>query len=191
MCKDPSERVALVDMDGTVADYSGQMKADLARVRSPEEPWFDLWDPKRPDYIRNRMDLIKSQTNWWYKLPKLQLGFAVYEMLQSMGWNIHILTKGPARTTSAWSEKVRWCQKHLSDDVLVTVTQDKGLVYGRVLVDDYPEYMLRWLEWRPRGVGIMPISDTNRGFEHERVIIYDGHNDQEVWEALEIAYNRA
>tara|TARA_Y100000310_G_C20512920_1_gene729762 strand:+ start:436 stop:588 length:153 start_codon:yes stop_codon:yes gene_type:complete len=48
----------------------------------------------------------------------------------------------------------------------MTITEDKGIVYGKVLVDDYPCYIKRWLENRPRGLVIMPAHSYNRDFEH-------------------------
>ena len=32
-----SERIALIDMDGTIADYDGQMRRDLELMRGPGE----------------------------------------------------------------------------------------------------------------------------------------------------------
>ena len=85
----------------------------------------------------------------------------------------------------AWGEKLEWCRLHLPEDVQVTLTEDKGLVYGRVLVDDWPPYVLRWLEWRKRGLVIMPAREWNEGFEHRQVIRYvAGQNDAEVLQAL-------
>jgi hypothetical protein len=62
----------------------------------------------------------------------------------------------------------------------VTITHDKGLVYGAVLVDDWPDYILKWLEHRPRGLVIMPAHDHNAGFTHHNVVRYDGTNIDEV-----------
>lgn len=184
------EKVALVDMDNTLVDYAGQMRADLAALAAPsEDPWDDF-DPATPGYVRRRSDAIKSRPGWWLNLPNFQLGHDVLAMLQDVGFDTHVLTKGPHRTTSAWSEKVEWCRNNLPADTKVTVTEDKGLFYGRVLVDDYPEYLERWLEWRPRGLGIMPAHPYNADFRHERVVRYDGTNMGEVVAALQAAFDR-
>jgi hypothetical protein len=55
-------------------------------------------------------------------------------------------------------------------DAQVTITQDKGLVYGKVLFDDWPGYITRWLEWRPRGLVLMLDHSWNQGFQHDNVI---------------------
>lgn len=69
---------------------------------------------------------------------------------------------------------------------------DKGLFYGTVLVDDYPEYMKRWLAWRPRGLGIVPTHPHNADFSHPNVVIYDGSDlaFQRVRKALLAAFQR-
>jgi len=62
--------------------------------------------------------------------------------------------------------------------VQVTLTEDKGLVYGKVLVDDWPPYIERWLTWRPRGLVIMPARRWNATFTHPQVLRYEfGRND--------------
>lgn len=184
------EKVALIDMDGTLVDYSGQMAADLAAMAAPGDPRWKPWDDETPDWVKRRADLVKRQPGWWLNLPDLTLGHHVLRWCQVIGFDIHVLTKGPYKTTPAWSEKVEWCRNRFGHDVKVTITEDKGLVYGRVLVDDYPDYMTRWLEWRPRGLGIMPLNEFNQGFRHERVILYDGTNADEVQAALQAAFDR-
>ena len=57
--------------------------------------------------------------------------------------------------------KVRWVEKHLGD-IDCTITRDKGLVYGKILVDDYSGYIKDWLDFRPRGLVIMPANDYNK-----------------------------
>lgn len=188
-----SGKVALVDMDGTLVDYVGQAERDLALLATPEESAVDLaqlWRDGVPDYIQRRMDLIKQQAGWWRNLPDLELGHNVLGMLTEIGFDLHVLTKGPYRTTTAWTEKVQWCRARLPEDAKVTITEDKSLVYGRVLVDDYPDYMTAWLEWRPRGLGIMPKNKSNANFRHERVILYDGTNTDEVRAALQASFDR-
>ena len=55
---------------------------------------------------------------------------------------------------------------------------DKGLVYGKMLVDDHPEYVLRWLKWRKRGFVIMPDQPWNQGFEHDQLYRYVGNREE-------------
>jgi 5'-nucleotidase len=169
--------VALVDMDGTLADYTGELNRRLGLMRSPHEPELPqsgfAWDGE-PEYIKERMQVIKGNPGFWTKLPPLTDGFEVLDAIQSIGYSIHILTKGPRYAPIGWMEKLTWCEQHIKHPHDITITMDKGLVYGRVLVDDYPEYALRWLKWRKRGTVIMPDRPWNQGFKHPQVYRYTG-----------------
>lgn len=181
--------IALVDMDGTLADYSGAMTRDLTILASPcciwglESPPVDPGDLDKIPHMKARMDLIKNQPDWWFNLARLEGGFKIVDMLKREGYKIHVLTKGPKRNVSAWTEKVRWVQKHLPN-TNITITHDKGLVYGRVLVDDWPSYIEAWLKFRPRGLVIMPDQPWNKDFSHPQVIRFDGNNYLEVYSKL-------
>jgi len=177
-----AELVALVDMDGTLCDYQGAMVRDLERLRGPSEPPLGAaWDEP---WMRARQDLIRSQPGWWLRLERWRPGFDVLAELRALEFELHVLTKGPANSTNAWAEKLQWCQQHVPD-ARVTVTMDKGLVYGKVLVDDWPEYIHRWLMWRPRGLVIVPAQPWNEGFCHANAVRYDGTNLAEVKARLE------
>lgn len=171
--------VALVDMDGTLCDYYGQLTRDLEALRSPADPPPDADAP----WQRAREAAIRRQPGWWRGLPRLPLGFDVLTELQALRFEVHVLTKGPVSAPSAWTEKLEWCQQHLPG-VPVTITMDKGLVYGKVLVDDYPPYVLRWLTWRPRGLVVMPAQPWNADFTHPSVLRYDGSDLEAVRVAL-------
>ena len=126
--------IALFDMDGTLVDLSGQLAADLAPLAAPEEARGGLWDDH--PHVMARMHLIKSQPGWWERLPRLQLGFDVLAVAEALDFDIHVLTKGPIDHTDAWKEKVLWCRRELDDAAKIHVTEDKSVVYGKVLVDE-------------------------------------------------------
>jgi hypothetical protein len=179
------ERIALFDMDGTLCDYESRLIADLNDLNSPQEQYIDrVPDDDAPLYLRKRVDLIRSSVEWWATLPKFQLGFDIWELTNDLGFRRMILTAGPKRNPNAWSGKKIWIDGNLGTNTDITITRDKDLVYGKVLVDDWPDYILRWLEWRPRGLVIMPASKTNENFKHEQVIRYTGHNLAQVEDAL-------
>ena len=185
-----SKPVGLVDIDGTLADYDGAMEKDLELLRSPnEEKYTTGLHKKHPPHIWNRMELIKSRGEWWENLPTLKAGFTLLHELKELDFYISILTQGPKDNPIAWSHKVAWCKKNVPD-LDITITRRKGLVYGRVLVDDYPEYISQWLEWRPRGLVIMPAQPWNVDFKHSNIIRYDQTNLIEVREALTEARSR-
>jgi 5'-nucleotidase len=164
--------IALVDMDGTVADYDKGLRTAMEALRSPEEtgPTVIHSHTKKdwPAHYRNRVNMIRSQVGWWKNLGTLADGFQIVQMLKDLEFEIHVLTKGPEQSVNAFSEKVCWCQKHLPG-VPVTLTEKKALVYGRVLVDDWPPYIEPWLKARPRGIVILPDRPWNTGFTHHNV----------------------
>lgn len=178
------DKIILFDMDCTLCDYKLAMSESMDKMKSPEEPTFDYGHDDVPDYIKERMDLVKSSVEWWTKIPRLQLGFDIWSIAIEFNLRRMILTQGPRKSQNAWTGKKIWIDENLGSNTEMTITRDKGLVYGKILVDDWPEYITNWLEWRPRGLVIMPASDHNIGFNHSQVIRYDGTNYREVREAI-------
>lgn len=190
-----NEKIALFDMDNTLCDFQGQIIEDLNRLRGPDEPEVANLD-NLPEYLEERMSVIKIVPGWWRNLPRLQDGFRLLSAAIEIGFIPHILTKGPVRTVSAWTEKVEWCRSYIDQlgytkqPIDITITQRKGLVYGTVLVDDWPPYIEQWLKWRRRGLVVMPARDYNAGFRHPQVIRYNDDNFEEVVEQMRKAYLR-
>jgi 5'-nucleotidase len=180
------ENIALFDMDGTLCDYDKGLFNSLEKLRFPEEPVLlpPITDDC-PSYIKARAELIKSSEIWWANLPRFQLGFDILNVAKELGYREMILTQGPRRNPYSWSGKKIWIDKNLGPDVDITITRDKGLVYGKILVDDFPAYVEKWLQWRPRGLVIMPAGKQNENFKHSQVIRYDGSNLEEVTAAME------
>ena len=170
--------IALVDMDSTLCDYEGAMNKKIKEIIGEDAVWID------PKY-KGVISLIKSQPGFWRDLEPIRSGFKVVNLLQENGFQVNVLTKGPYKTPSAWSEKVEWCRHHLPG-VPVTITENKGLIYGRILVDDWPPYCEQWLEWRPRGLVLMPAYPYNKDFDKQ----YPGqviHINENNWDDIESA----
>ena len=185
------DNIALFDMDGTLCDFEKSLYEDLEKIRSPKEKSYrpPIKDDM-PEYIKKRASLITSSEDWWANLPKFQLGWDILDATKSLEYRIMILTQGPRRNPSSWSGKKIWIDKNLGEDVEITITRDKGLVYGKILVDDYPPYIEKWIRWRPRGLVIMPASESNKNFKHNQVIRYEGKNFQYVYNAMTAAKER-
>jgi|GEM_PF-566221 len=194
MTEKNNDNIILFDMDGTLCDYDKAIVRDYNKLKSPGDPEYAPFKEQieNTSYLKDRIRLIRNQPGWWANLEKYKPGFDVLEIAMELGFAIHILTKGPKSSTNAWAEKVEWVRKNMPDakDVNITISDDKGLLYGKVLVDDWPEYVERWLENRHRGLVIMPLHPWNRDFKHERVIHYNGKNLNEVRKALELAFKR-
>lgn len=184
------ENVALFDMDGTLCDYDGQVLRDLERLRGDSEPYPTGSIRKMPDYIKSRIDAISATSEWWEKLPKLELGWEILKVAQELQYRIMILSQAPVDNSEAWSGKIKWLQKNLPN-VDMTLTRDKGLVYGKILVDDYPKYISSWLTWKRNGFVIMPANESNANFKHKQVVRYDGSNIEEVKEAMKMRIEEA
>jgi 5'-nucleotidase len=180
------ESVALFDLDGTLADFDGAMTRGMRALAGPDEPiWTSANEQNEPSYLTARRRLVKQIPGFWSGLPQIQDGFTVLDMARELDFRIMVLSRGPRTNAVAWGEKLEWCRINLPEEVQVTLTEDKGLVYGRVLVDDWPAYILRWLEWRKRGLVIMPNRDWNQGFSHPQVVRYTmGQNDTKVRQML-------
>ncbi len=197
---EPSKPIALFDMDGTIADYVSAMKRDMESLRSPDEPEtaeVNLWDVN-VKHIKARKETIEKTHGWWRNLEPIPVGIEVMKIAQELGFEIRILTKGPKAVPQAWAEKLEWCQHHLGKKIQVTITRDKGTVYGRVLVDDYWPFMEGWLKHRPNGLGLMPgaskelmpADDRKKAVDHPRVAFFDSNILEQVEENLILARNR-
>jgi len=183
------EKIALFDMDGTLCDYEKGLEESMIKLRAPMEPEYSgVPHDNAPDYLRARADIIRINPEWWANLPKFQLGFDIWDLTEKLGYRRMILTQGPKRNPNAWTGKKLWIDRNLGQTVDITITRDKGLVYGKILVDDWPEYIDRWLKWRPRGLVIMPANKANGDYKHPQVIRYDGSNFIEVVDALKALY---
>ncbi|MFN3201976.1 MAG: 5' nucleotidase, NT5C type [Bradymonadia bacterium] len=177
-----SDPIALIDLDGTLADYDGAMRRELAKLCSDEELAIMQAAPNlhalehEGAHWEARMDLIKRLPGWWFGLARLEQNFALVEVMRRLDFDLHILTKGPWAKGLAWAEKVEWCQEHIPDaEVHITGSRTgKGMVYGKVLFDDYPPYVESWLKWRHRGLAILPAQPWNEGFTHDNAIRWDG-----------------
>lgn len=192
-----SDNTALIDLDGTVADHHNAVAHGQRLLRSPDEPSYkDRYEGGvEPDYIASRRKLIQAQPGFWRNLRPIPMGFEVVDDIRNAGFNLHVLTKGPAKDAKAWGEKVDWAREHLPD-VPVTVASDKSLVYGKILFDDFSPYFKRWLAVRPRGLVICLAQLWNEDFrvggpeEHPNVLRYDGTNRDALRARLKRAFDR-
>ena len=167
-------KIALFDMDGVLVDYHETLVKDMKKLMSPKEKMINIMNNKRrPDYIEARKQLIISRPEWWINLPPLDMGISLLKFCEKIGFEIGILTKGPTKSTVAWSAKVDWIKKNLGYLPEMVITTDKSLVYGRVLVDDYPEYALSWLKHRPRGLVLMPKNKVTSKLKNKNILTYE------------------
>jgi 5'-nucleotidase len=187
------DNIGQFDLDGSLADYEGQMQFDMEAMQGPTEPPFDvsmLWGKNAPEHLKQRERAIKRQPGWWANLLPIKEGLYVYNVAKRMGFDNRVLTRGPQSNPHAWKEKVEWCQKNLGPDASITITRDKSTAYGKFLYDDFPPYMLKWLANRPRGLGIMPANRHNEGFSHPQVFRWDGQDIPRLERVLQSCFDR-
>ncbi len=192
------DKIALFDLDGTLADYDEAMERGLMEISLEPLP-EDYHKASAGGVWRARVELVRARSGWWEGLESIRAGMELLEYCAGMGFRVHILTQAPKESPAAWGEKVAWCERHIAPvvpDYTISVTRGgKGIHYGRVLVDDWPGFMNEWLENRPRGLGLMPATKHNVDFSHPQVIRYDPNpgvwNSRELLERLYLAFNRA
>lgn len=186
-----ADRIALYDLDGTLADYDTAMRAQMDRLRAPEEPevYARYITGTEPPHLKARRVLIQNVPGFWRSLKPLEVGFDIVQAAGRIGFKPHVLTKGPGSSPGAWGEKLQWVQEFVPNADL-TISQDKSLVYGRVLVDDYPPYFLSWLAVRPRGLVICVAQPWNKDIRHPNLLRYDGSNKDAMTAALQHAFDR-
>lgn len=141
--------LALLDMDGTLADYDASIRDAMFSNRELQALGLD-----------KARHLISAQPGFFLNLNPMPDGFLIMEGLRALGFSFHVATKGPRSKPLAWTEKLLWCDKYLPG-IPVTITSDKSLIRGDVLVDDWPPYVEAWLHANPNGLAIMPLRSYN------------------------------
>lgn len=170
--------VALLDLDNTIVDYSKAMSHSLNELASPAEKKLKAISPSSaiPPYLKARRNLILRQPGWWQNLPRFELGFLILRELKAFGFTVHVVTKGPWKHLNAWTEKAQWCRTHIPE-IPVTITQEKSLIYGRVLVDDWAPYYEPWLKVRTRGLVVVPAQPWNLKAAGPGILRFTGTKD--------------
>jgi len=89
---------ALIDLDGTTADYDTALKEGLKPLWGPNEERVDLhgW---HPPHIRARIELIRKQPGWWKTLKPIKKGFEIIELLRNHNFRLMVRKKSGATIT--------------------------------------------------------------------------------------------
>lgn len=195
--KQIDSKVALLDLDGSLADYHSAMNERMRRLQSPNEPQYEGRDPseQEPSHIEARRKLIQQSPGFWRDLEPIPAGMKLVEVMRQIGYELHVLSKGPQGAPNAWGEKLSWSQQHVPD-ASITLAHTKSMVYGRVLYDDFAPYFEPWLRHRPRGLVICLAQHWNKEYArggclyHPQVLRYDVTNLDEAKERLQEAFDR-
>lgn len=182
-----TQPIALVDLDGTLCNCREVILERLEELRGPNDNPEDELKFEPPPHILARQRIIMSSPGFWRNLKPIPSGLQLVNLLVELKFKTHVCTKGPRYNASAWAEKFEWCRIHVPD-LSVIVSEDKSLIYGDVLVDDWPPYISLWRQRCPKGFVILPTQPWNEDIkvEHlENSIRYDGTNFAEVRTLLE------
>jgi len=184
-----NDKIALFDMDGTLADFVKGMQDGMKPLEGPGENWdYDNYDQDNElAFMKARRRLVKNRPGFWRELPPYFPGFQLLTMAAEIGFRIMVFTKVPMRQPSAAAEKIEWCHRTL-DPLLghegydMALVSNKGFTYGRILVDDWPPYINAWMKHRPRGKVIMPAHKYNQGHYqgNSNVVRFTGAMDSYV-----------
>ncbi len=170
-------KIALFDMDGVLFGYAQRLAEEINKIKHPSEPIYTYGDfgGNNPDFMENRRALITKSGDFWENLDKLADGMFILNTCIEIGFTPHILTKGPYTKPEAWSHKLKCIHKNLSqvEQIGVNMVTSKGYTYGRILVDDWPEFCYDWLKNRPRGTVIMPARPWNKDVNHPQIVRLD------------------
>jgi 5'(3')-deoxyribonucleotidase len=156
-------------------------------LRGPYEDATQETVHNPPPYIEARRRLMLSAPGFWRNLKPLALGFQLFKVFVELNFDIYVVTKGPSGSTQAWAKKVEWCRQHVPDAQIV-IADDKSIVGGNVLVEDWPPYIESWLHRWPRGFVIVPARSWNIDIEarfYGMAIRYDGRNLEILRQRLE------
>ena len=179
--------IALVDLDGTLCNFSEAILERLIELRGPNDDPDDELKLEPPPYILARQRIIMSTSGFWRNLKPIPAGLQLVSLLVELEFNTHVFTKGPSDNPSAWAEKFEWCRLHVPE-LRVIMTEDKSLVNGDVLVEDWPPYIIQWRRRCPKGFVIIPAQPWNEDAKVEQLenaIRYNGTNLTEVRTFLE------
>jgi 5'(3')-deoxyribonucleotidase len=161
-----AEPIGLFDLDGTMADFDKSMAHHLELLRSPmEDAAHDETKFEDIPHMKARRRLIKSLPGFWRNFEKLPQGFDILAIMEELKFSNYVLSKSPRKFPLAASEKIGWCVEHLPN-LPVILSEEKALVYGKVLVDDWTPYVENWIKFRPRGLVISVAQRWNEGIEN-------------------------
>lgn len=138
----PATNTIFVDMDGVVADFDKYVLDALGRTFSHSHgPGADdeMWT------------FLRSRPHFYNELPPTPYAFELWDLVNSFGANVEILTAIPRRSTipAAEEDKRKWINRYFGPEVKVRIgpySKDKWKhANGKdILIDDRHDNIIDW-----------------------------------------------
>jgi 5'-nucleotidase len=135
-------RIILVDLDNTVADWSGRFSEGLTRLRpdlAPQPPdRFSVWSD---DVDRNlAIQEVVREPGFYAQLPTYPGARNALIGLLHAGVGVFIVSTPMESNVTSASDKSAWVRTHLGRRFVnrLILSHDKSLVRGDLLIDDKP-----------------------------------------------------
>lgn len=138
--------VVLVDMDDTVADFTGHALALLAK-RHPDillpdakNTTFPLANSLKSDDDKSKLKALFVEAGFFRDMAPIPGAVAALHEMVELGFNVRLCSAPLSNSPACLAEKAAWVQQHLGPrwiDRLI-LTRDKTLVHGDMLIDDAP-----------------------------------------------------
>lgn len=131
----------LVDLDGVVADWG----FGYNRYRVDPMPRYEeraTWDLNAglSAGLRSHTKMIMEHPGFYRDLPVIEGAKEAISSLRAWGHDVRFVSTPYATNESCASDKFAWVEEHFGQSMrlMTTLTFDKTLVRGDVLIDDKP-----------------------------------------------------
>lgn len=134
----------LVDLDDTIADWSGRFDKGLEGRfgaegirRSKDQTSFDLFTGHTAEQKRIIRDILR-EPSFYLELEPLPGAIEAVQAMAAEGHEVFIVTSPWVSNPTCASDKLAWVEKHLGTDWgrRAIITSDKTVVRGDILFDD-------------------------------------------------------
>lgn len=177
--------IVLVDMDGTLADFSGRF-VEQYNALYPAEPIGSptTWSMNEeiPEDRRGSFWQIVSKEGFFSGLDPLPGAIEAFHAMRDAGHDAVLCTSPFIASRWCESEKRHWIEEHVGMEFSrsMVITHDKTLVRGDVLIDDRPDIIGRL---KPAWQRVLLDQPYNHHLNMPR-IARDWSNWQEVLEII-------
>lgn len=141
-------KIALVDMDGVLADWMGGLTKILRELcdergvafpfTGEQKSWKLLTgDPDADDII----EMAQKHPELYLNLPALPGSKLGLKGLEALGYDVFICSTPSSKNDNCASHKYQWVRSNLGEEYVdkTILTADKTLVFGDILIDDKPK----------------------------------------------------